>query len=160
MDGDQSFPRWTLTSQSVCICVCLSVCVCVCVTMAHLCGPLRASLSLPSYSDPHPQRSTLRALRPWGVCLSFWVCVCVYECQYMQGWVLGGQTYTHTQSFSWSHQWIVNTVLTMAGRPLATTYWIRYVTSDMASIWNPFVMQYSGVLHVKVRTQSWVIERS
>jgi len=146
MESDQSFFRWTLTSQSTCG----HVCFCDCSPSVW---PVKSPfLSLPSYSDPHPQRSTLRALRPRGLCVS----VCIYECQYMQE----NTQKKFTPTFSWPHQWIVNTVLTIAGWPLATTYWIRYVTSDMASIWNPFVMQYRSVLHVEVKTQRWVIERS
>lgn len=148
----------------------MNVCLCehVFVTLAHLCVLLRAPFCFCPLilthilSGQHREHSG-----PGEERVSISLCVCVYECQYMKEWVLGGQlhTYTHTQtknihSFSWSHQWIVNTVLTMAGQPLATTYWIRYVTSDMASIWNPFVMQYSGVLDARVRTQSWVTERS
>lgn len=136
--------------------------VCVCVTAAHLCGLLRAPLCLRP-----PILTHILSGQHWehsgsGDCVCARVCACLWVSVHDGASLRRANTHKKisTKSFSWCHQWIVNTVLTMAWWPLATTYWIRYVTFDMASIWNPFVMQYSGELHVEVKTQSWVIERS
>lgn len=74
---------------------------CVCVTMAHLCGPLRASLYLPSLLWPTSSTVNAESTRALGS-VSLFLCVCIYECQYTRGWVLTGQTHkkrAHTQFF-------------------------------------------------------------
>lgn len=150
MDGQRS-SRWTLTYEHVC----LSVCDC-CPSVGAVKSPSFFALSLWPTCSMVNTESPSNPRECAFVCVCF--CVSVFMCHSVLGWVLGGQTCT--SRFSWSHQWIVNTVLTITGRPLATTYWIRYVISDRASIWNPFVMQYSSVFYMKVRTWSGVIQGS
>ena len=74
-------------------------CVCVCEYGPSVWAVKRLSLFALLFWPTSSTVNTESTQAHGSVSLFLCVCACVYECQYIQGWVLGGQTDTHTLFF-------------------------------------------------------------